>query len=559
MKEVMWNMGAQIQINEAVLNAINDGVILVDATQEDLPIIYCNAAFSTITGYSLEEAVGKNCRFLQGPGTDQRELSKIREAIKQKVSCKVVLKNYRKDGGSFWNELSMSPIFDQEGQTKHFIGIVTDVREYKEREAMLMQRMLKLNIIDRVARLILQGLTYDELIQSAMKELLNEFPEYRIVFARVDQEGVMSIEHSIQNSNMPDIRGTEFDLNTIPEYLKIVRNLDTINVPDTSKDERLTAEIAQMLKKNHNTSAFLDIPLHHEKGFVGLLCFDSESVQDWSRYELKAIYEVSKFISIAIQDAEQRDERQQLIHELELKNAELVDKRELEKVNKELKDFAYVVSHDLKAPLRAISSLSSWLKTDYEDILDEEGVYNLELLNKRVFRMERLIDDILKYSKVGKFSEPPKPLDIKVIIEDVLDSLACHDCLDVTMDALPIINAHQVQLFQVFQNLISNAVKYKDKTKGTVHIGYRSLEGGGHEFSVADDGPGIPEKYFDRIFKLFQTLESRDSNESTGIGLSIVKKIIEGYGGSVWVESEVGKGTTFSFTLLNLNTLQKTS
>jgi PAS domain S-box-containing protein len=223
--------------------------------------------------------------------------------------------------------------------------------------------------------------------------------------------------------------------------------------------------------------------------------------------------------------------------------------KEVESVNQELKDFAYVVSHDLKAPLRGIGTLANWISTDYADKLDEEGKEQMTLLLRRVDRMHNLIDGVLQYSRVGRIKEEMVRVDLKTLVPEIIDTLAPPENIEITIeDELPAIEFEETRIIQVFQNLISNAVKYMDKPKGEIKIGCVE-ENGFWKFSVADSGPGIEERYFERIFKIFQTLSARDEFESTGVGLTVVKKIIEMYGGKIWVESKVGEGSTFLFTL----------
>ncbi len=221
--------------------------------------------------------------------------------------------------------------------------------------------------------------------------------------------------------------------------------------------------------------------------------------------------------------------------------------KELECVNRELREFAYVVSHDLKAPLRGIDSLVSWIATDYADRFDQAGKENLALLVARVCRMHALIDGILEYSRMGSVREQRQPIDLGALIPEIIDLLAPPAHIAVTVEtSLPVLLAERIRIQQVFQNLISNAVKYMDKPSGNIRIGCKPL-GGMWEFYVADDGPGIEERYFDKIFQLFQTAHNKPGVESTGVGLTIVKKIVEMYGGSIEVQSAVGKGSCFRF------------
>ncbi len=222
---------------------------------------------------------------------------------------------------------------------------------------------------------------------------------------------------------------------------------------------------------------------------------------------------------------------------------------ELESANEELSSFAYVVSHDLKAPLRAIGALANWLSTDYAAKFDDEGREHMRLLMNRVHRMGNLIDGILEYSRVGRVREAALAVDVGQVVRDVIDLLAPPANVTITIESpLPTITAEPTRIQQIFQNLLSNAIKYMDKPRGEIKIGC-SREGEQWQFIVSDNGPGIEPRHFEKIFQLFQTLAPRDRIESTGVGLSLVKKIVEMYGGNIWIESKPGMGSTFYFTL----------
>jgi two-component system cell cycle sensor histidine kinase/response regulator CckA len=224
---------------------------------------------------------------------------------------------------------------------------------------------------------------------------------------------------------------------------------------------------------------------------------------------------------------------------------------QLENTNQELNDLVYIMSHDLKTPLRGINMLANWILTDYSDKFDKEGREQISLLLSRVNRIHNLIDGILQYSRVGRVREEKTKVNLNELISSIIDTLAPPENITITVeDELPGIECEKTQITQVFQNLLSNAIKYMDKPQGHVRIGCVE-EQGCWKFSVADNGPGIEEIYFERIFQTFQTLSPKDELEGIGVGLTVVKKIIEMYGGRIWVESKVGEGSTFLFTLPN--------
>ncbi|MEO1068295.1 MAG: PAS domain S-box protein, partial [Cyanobacteria bacterium J06638_6] len=220
----------------------------------------------------------------------------------------------------------------------------------------------------------------------------------------------------------------------------------------------------------------------------------------------------------------------------------------LERRNAELDQFAYVASHDLKAPLRAISNLADWIGEDLGGQIPEENRHQLELLRSRAQRMEGLINGLLEYSRVGRRQRSLVAIDLNALLADVVDSLAPPSQFQVQIPpGLPTLYSHKTALGQVFANLIGNAIKHHHRDGGTVQISWQD-QGEWLEFAIADDGPGINPQYHNKIFSIFQTLRARDDFESTGVGLAVVKKIVEAENGRVWLTSAVGEGTTFYFT-----------
>jgi signal transduction histidine kinase/CBS domain-containing protein len=240
--------------------------------------------------------------------------------------------------------------------------------------------------------------------------------------------------------------------------------------------------------------------------------------------------------------------------ELERLNKDLESAvRELKQANEELQEFAHVTAHDLKTPLRAIGTLADWLSRDYADKFDEQGKQKVGLLVTRARQMSTLIDDILQYSRVGHDAANKQEVDLNLVLSEVINGIDPPENIEITIEnELPVLVCQRAQIIQVFQNLLDNAVKYMDKPSGQIKIGCIEQDDF-WKFSVTDNGCGIEKRHFERIFKLFQTLSPGKGVENTGIGLSIVKKTVELNGGSVWVESEVGKGSSFVFTLPRQN------
>jgi PAS domain S-box-containing protein len=223
--------------------------------------------------------------------------------------------------------------------------------------------------------------------------------------------------------------------------------------------------------------------------------------------------------------------------------------RELARSNADLEEFAYAVSHDLKAPLRAISHLAQWIGDDVTATANPETVESLKLLQARVGRMQMLLDGLLNYSRVGRTNSPIEDVDIAEVVREVAAMLAPPPSFVVVCEGtLPVVHTHRMSIQVVLENLIGNGLKHHDCAEGRITVSARLVDGV-TEFRVSDDGPGIAAEFHERIFLIFQTLASRDDVESSGIGLTIVKKQVQSHGGRIWVESAPpARGTTFVFT-----------
>lgn len=294
-----------------------------------------------------------------------------------------------------------------------------------------------------------------------------------------------------------------------------------------------------------------------------LIVHHCRSSRTWVANEINLVNELSSQMAVAIQQAELISDlqtsltqkqaiEQQLrdrVVEIEQTNLRLsVATNLLKKRNQELDEFASIAAHDLQAPLRGIANLTNWLSQDLEGTLPEENQQQIDLIQMRVLQMNALIKGLLQYARVGRENTDPTNINLSDLLAEVISTNEYSPEFEINFPTdLPNFNTQSLHLKQVFANLISNAIKYHDRPNGKIDILATERK---HcwQFTVIDDGPGIDPEYHQRIFGIFQTLAGQADNKGTGVGLAIVQKIVESRGGSIWVDSDIGKGSAFSFT-----------
>jgi PAS domain S-box-containing protein len=399
------------------------------------------------------------------------------------------------------------PLVEADGKVREWVGINTDITERKQAEA---------------AR------------DSALAEA---------EAARAELQGVfMQAPAAIAT-----FRGSNHVIETVNlEYLRLV-----------GKGDILGKTVREAFSKSEGDALFelLDEVYRSGEPFVGkemrVLC-DGKSVRSQKEGFWNVVYQplrdaegkVYGIMTHAVEVTEQVRSRQ----EIEKKAEELAHLTQaLKRSNQDLDQFAYVTSHDLKAPLRAIANLSEWLEEDLADQLGEDSREHLHLMRKRVHRMGGLIDGILQYSRAGRV-EQIEAVNVTTLLSDLIEFLAPPPNIIITVEpGMPTFETEKIPLEQVFMNLLNNAIKYVQTPDAQIQISVLNREEY-YEFAVTDNGLGIAPEFHNKIWGIFQRLEARDKVEGTGVGLSIVKKIVESRGGRVWVESELDAGASFCFT-----------
>ena len=442
------------------------------------------------------------------PDDREQALAMVMEALQRKASTQHILHRIVKpDGEVRWLDSHARLLYDA-GQPVRLVGVSTDVTERLEIEAARDRALAQ-------AKAERQRLN-EVFMQAPAAIAVLEGPEHIFTVANplyVELVGGRDVAGQPVRAALPEIEGQGF--------------LDLLHTVYTSGEPYAASEMLVRLDRDQDgvlEDVYVDFVYQPMKTDSG---------------------EPFGIMVHAVDVTSQVMTRR----EVERKAEELARlSRDLERSNRELDQFAYVASHDLKAPLRGIANLTQWIEEDLGDKVTGESKEHMQLLKGRVHRMEALIDGILAYSRAGRTRERPARVDVGALLHEAIELLAPPaQTTIVVAPNMPVIEAERVPLQQVFMNLVGNAIKYTMRPDARIEISAEP-EGELYRFAIADNGPGIAPQYREKIWQIFQTLAPRDKVEGTGIGLSVVRKTVESRGGRAWLESEPGQGSTFYFT-----------
>ena len=588
-----------------VASANENGVVF---TKADGIIFWCNEAFLKLTGFSKEEVIGKTpievgkCEL-----TDSSQLSKMTIPFYKGEPFDIELIHGRKDGTSFWTKTKGQPILNTKGEVIQYFAMIEDISlskkfeenlkiEKEKYQNIIANMNLGLLEVDKNGDILLANQSFCEMSRYELEELKGKNAT-NLLLTEESQE-LMKSKDAIRQSGKTDSyevkvidknqRKRHWLISGAPNYDINGNVIGTIgihlDITDQKEQEEQLYLLSLIAEKNINAvvisdadgkiewanTSFLSMsgysieevigkkPGHFLQGadtnpetvsylkdkiFKGLpfnceiINYSKNGNKYWVNINGQALYnkngEVIKYFAIE-EDISQRKES-------EVQREFLVDS--LAKSNKELEDYASIVSHDLKSPLRSIHSLISWIKEDNDKEFNTQTLQYLSMVENKVEKMDHLIDGILTYAKIDKVNKVVENVNTQEIVQNIINIIHIPSHIKVSIkNPLPTIKADRFRIQQLFQNLISNAVNYVDKPTGAVQIDCIETPKD-YLFSIKDNGPGIAKENQEKIFKIFQSLETTD--KSTGLGLSIVKKIVETYNGEIWIESKMGKGTTF--------------
>lgn len=482
------------------LNSAYSGIIITDNTQDDNPIIYCNKAFETISGYSHDQIIGHNCRFLQAQDRSQSERQRLKESIQRGEECKVEIRNYRKDGTLFWNELFISPVINEEGQVTHFIGVQNDITDRKNAELDLKEEKayVEQKIQQRTKELLEKESFLSSIIETVRESLLVLDANY--VVLSVNKHFLNSFHVSTEETvgkPLFDLGNKQWDIAALKELL------------------------TQILPTNNPV---VDYEVEHVFQHIG------RKVMLLNAYRIEFEGQYKDRILIAIEDITEKKEQ------------------DLRK-----DDFLSIASHELKTPLTTIKGLVQILQRMSIDNTDAKFVSTLDKISSSIDRLNVLISKLLDTSKIqsGNIELHMEPFAIDKAIKEAIDNIAVaipdyEIQLSGSTDA--IVEGDELQIIQVVNNLLSNAIKYSPdakKVEVTIHRVANFVK-----ISVRDYGMGISYQDKQKIFeRFFRASHIQKKFPGLGIGLYVSHEIIANHKGTLWVESEPGEGAIFNFTL----------
>lgn len=458
-----------------------------------------NPSAERIFGYSAAEVIGHSKQILAPPERqDEQSKGIARVQAGETISLETI--RLAKDGRRLNVILNMAPIMDAERQMVGISATIIDITERKKAEEILAYQA--------------------NLLAIATEAIIAFDPQERVTYWNPGAEQLYGRPAS-------EVLGKTAE--------------EILGRPDTSEAAEIKA-LRRAAFMRGQTLRGDDRPLR------------KDGTPIWIEYNARAFFDSEGNVAgyVAVQrDVTERKQAEEEMRRLYQTLERRVEERtaELTQINRELDDFANLASHDLKAPLRAIENLASWIQEDAGSLLPPTSQEHLKKMQARIQRMSKLLDDLLAYSRAGRLRHPLERVEIRALILDILDILAPPPGFKITLaNPVPIFVTERVPLEMTLRNLIENAIKHHPNPANGEAIVSVRVEESWFEFTVTDNGRGIDPKFHNRIFEIFQILKPRDQVDGSGVGLTVVKKLVELRGGTIQVESKVGEGATFCFT-----------
>ena len=528
LKEQQAAFEAQKQQLDVIVDNSTIGIVLTKHGR----VIRTNTAFQKIVGYTEDELSKMTVVDVALESDKEETLKNVHQLIKGEIDDFTMNKQYlAKDGQIIWGRTRVAAVRDDTGAIKYEVSIIEDITEELKQGALL-------EALNNLMASILGKTNIYEIAWEITKNTIGLFGFEDCVIYILDEEQQVLKQVAAYGQKFED-DDQIFNEISIPLGKGIVGTVAKTGVPEIIHDTSLDSRYIVVDDKVRYSE--IAVPIIKSDEIIGVIDSEHSSKNFFTEDHLKTLQTIATLVSTKLKYALSL----QLRAKVEREKEEAL--KDLKKSNQELKDFAHVVSHDLKSPLRSMNALVHWLQEDCQEFANDQIHENFQLLLKKIDRMDLLINGILSYASVDKIKKKDISVNLQNLVEDVIETIEVPvDTSIQIINDLPTIKGDPYKLIQLFQNLISNAIKYGKKEQAKVVIDYQ-CDGDYWQFRISDNGIGISKKYFQKIFQAFQVLE--ESEDSTGVGLSIVKKIIDFYGGNIWLTSTLGEGTTFYFTL----------
>ena len=504
---------------EGVFENINDAYLIMDLEGN---VIKMNDVAISFFGYHLEQEVlnvldliyKEDFKYAMQSFNTLRDKGRFAD-----YNARIVTKNQTIK----WVNINASIILDKKNNPIAAQGIIRDITAQREKQYVL-------DLINDTAKSILGKEDVTEISLEITNKITNYLKTDNCIIYLLDTEKNFLEPVAAYTTKLEDtLEKIAIGRGTIG---KIASTGISKIISDTS--------LEQSGSKNNRHSELL-VPIISDSQIIGVINASHSDRNYFKKEHIKTIESIANLVAMQLKSALNLRERKKV----EKNNIDLLQK--LAKSNEELKEYAHIVSHDLKSPLRSVYALTSWIKQDNLEHFDENSLQNFADIEVTLQKMEALISGVLKFSSFNSNRDEDELIDLDDLVREIIQILYNPNKVKISIDTkLPVLKVDKIKFQQLFQNLIANAVKFNDKKDGFVSIQVEDLKSY-YKFSIKDNGIGIEQRNFDKIFKIFQSLKK--SENSTGLGLSIVKKIIDIYKGEIWLASELGKGTTFYFTL----------
>ena len=494
-------------------------------------IIKTNAALQKMIGYSEAELNLRSINDLTFEQDSSSFKTYIRKMYTDKINNFGYPKRYKKkDGSVIWTKTNINIVRDNNNKVKYEVVFIENTTSNREKTIII-------DLINNLTKVILDKTDLIDISWEIVNIIAAYLNSEDCVIYLVDESTKMIEQIAVYGNKLNDSNEISNKM-FIPAgegiVGSVVKSKKSELVNDTSKDDRYIVDDEMRFSE-------IVVPIISDGIVIGVIDSEHKNKNHFKEEHIKTLESIASLVAIKLRTAVSIRERKKV----EIQNEKLL--RKLKNSNDELNEYAHTVSHDLKTPLQSIEALVSWIKLDNKENLDKATLQNIALIESTVETMDQLIVNILKYSEVGTVIREEVDVDLNLILKKLKTVMVTSENITINiLSKLPKVKGDTTKFQQLFQNLISNAIKFNREKKGIVEIDYIDKKSF-HQFSVKDNGIGIAKKYHKQIFKIFESLNK--SKDSSGIGLSIVKKIVDLYEGNIWLESKPNIGTTFYFTI----------